>query len=48
MRRDYLELIRHLAHKRFIQEKLGTDTDFEKLWGDALIIDGTSDTEDPS
>ena len=46
MRRDYLELIRHLAHKHFRQEGLGTDTDFEKLWSEAFLIQEPLDPAD--
>ena len=45
-RQENQELIQHLAHSYFIQEKIGTESDFEKLWHDAFF-DGLSFTASP-
>ena len=41
MRQENQDLIMHLAHNQFIQLKIGTKADFEKLWREAFFIDGT-------
>lgn len=33
---DYKELIKQLAHQQYIQKKMGTDAEFEKLWRGAF------------
>jgi len=42
-RGEYREMIKELARQQYIQEKMGTDADFEKLWREAFAESGTSD-----
>ena len=49
-RGEYREMIKELARQQYIQEKMGTDVDFEKLWREAFaeIRAGTqSDSSSP-
>ncbi len=36
IRSEHVELIKRLAHDRFIQLKIGKDADFKRLWLDAF------------
>jgi hypothetical protein len=40
MRQENQDLIRHLAHHRYHQLKIGTDADFEELWRQAFSVSG--------
>lgn len=42
-RGEYMEMIKQLARQQFIQEEMGTDADFEKLWREAFAYNATSD-----